>query len=46
MIYAPVGGLVALLLIVIALRMVTRRPVEDKPEKKSRWNTKNPDRKF
>tara|TARA_S200000501_G_scaffold104499_1_gene97892 strand:- start:5495 stop:7462 length:1968 start_codon:yes stop_codon:yes gene_type:complete len=44
--YAPVGGLVALLLIVMALRMVTRRPVEDKPEKKSRWNTKNPDRKF
>ena len=44
--YAPVGGLIALLLIVIALRMVTRRPVEDKPQKKSRWNMKNPDRKF
>ena len=44
--YAPVGGLIALLLIVIALRMVTRRPVEEKPQKKSRWNMKNPDRKF
>ena len=44
--YAPVGGLIALLLIVLALRMVTRRPVEDKPQKKSRWNMKNPDRKF
>ena len=44
--YAPVGGLIALLLIVMALRMVTRKPVEDSPKKKSRWNMKNPDRKF
>ena len=46
MMYAPVGGLIALLLIVMALRMVTRKPVEDSPKKKSRWNMKNPDRKF
>ena len=46
MMYAPVGGLVALLLIVMAIRMVTRSPVEGKPEKKSRWNARNPDRKF
>ena len=46
MMVAPAVALVALLGIVFLIRMVMRTPAEDKPEKKSRWSRKNPDRKF
>ena len=46
MMVAPAVALVALLGIVFLIRMAMRTPAEDKPEKKSRWSRKNPDRKF
>ena len=46
MMYAPAAALVALLGIILLIRMAMRTPAEEKPEKKSRWSRKNPDRKF
>ncbi|MDP6856819.1 MAG: hypothetical protein QGH13_04745 [Candidatus Thalassarchaeaceae archaeon] len=46
MMYAPAVALVALLGIILLIRMAMRTPAEEKPEKKSRWSRKNPDRKF
>ena len=46
MMVAPAAALVALLGIVFLIRMAMRTPAENKPEKKSRWSSKNLDRKF
>ena len=46
MMYAPAAALVALLALILLIRIAMRTPAEEKPEKKSRWSRKNPDRKF